>query len=279
MSDFAVQKGTFWPMSRKTTRGQKVSFSLLRTMRISTAICFLLVTLSTAQDVQAQAPPGPLPQTAPQDRPSASQTGTPRTDVPRTGILAGTWRLNLDESDDPGKKLQQARGSANGGQGGGRRGGVGMGGGWPGGGMGGRGGMGGGGRGQGGGESDSDREKMHLFLEPAQQLTVTQKDLEIDLADDSGRKFIFYTDGRKIEKSKDPNHQEFTAKWDGYRLVAEGKDPRGNKYERTYEILEGNQQLRETLLLNAGRNNAEVSIHYVYELASAPPKTQSSPAQ
>lgn len=138
--------------------------------------------------------------------------------------------------------------------------------------------MGSGGRGQGGGsESDSDRAKMHIFLAPAQQLTITQKEPEIDVADDSDRKLAFYTDNRKIEKSKDPNHQEFTAKWDEYRLVAEGRDPRGNKYERSYEVLDGNRQLRETLLLKVGRNNTEVSIRYVYDLASPPPKTQSQP--
>jgi hypothetical protein len=34
-------------------------------------------------------------------------------------------------------------------------------------------------------------------------------------------------------KVKDPAHQDFDAKWEEYRLVAEGKDPRGNKYERS----------------------------------------------
>jgi hypothetical protein len=150
----------------------------------------------------------------------------------------------MDESEDPAKKLQQGRGSDNGSQRRGRRGG--MGGGWPGGGMGGR----GGGRGgMGGGESDADREKMHLFLEPARELNVSQKEPEIDFHDDADRKLALFTDGRKLEKSKDPSHQEMDAKWEEYRLVAEGKDPRGNKYVRSYEVLEGNQQLRETLFL------------------------------
>jgi len=195
------------------------------------------------------------------------RTATPN--VPRTKSLAGTWRLNTDESDDPGRKLQQARSSGNGGQNG-RHGGGGMGGGWPGGGgMGGRGGM-GGGRAQGGGESDSDHQKMYIFLAPSQRLTVTVKEPEINVADDDDHKFVFYTDGRKVEKSKDPAHQDFTAKWEEYRLVAEGKDPHGNKYERSYEVLQGNQQLRETLFLKVGRNSAEVSIRYVYDLVALP---------
>jgi hypothetical protein len=242
---------------------------------------FVFIAACPLANVSAQAPPGPLPQTASQDGSApAARTAAPRPDVPRTKILAGTWRLNLDESDDPAKRMQQARGSDSNGQYGGRRGG-GMGGGWPGGGgLGGRGGMGGGGRGgqSGGGESDSDREKMHLFVEPAPQLTITQKEPEIDVADDSDRKFAFYTDDRKIEKSKDASHQELNAKWQEYRLVAEGKDPKGNKYERSYEVLDGNQQLRETLLLKVGRSNTEVSIRYVYDLMSAPAKAQLQPA-
>ena len=139
--------------------------------------------------------------------------------------------------------------------------------------------MGGGGRGgQSGGESDSDRQKIHIFVEPARQLTITQKEPEIDVADDSDRRFAFYTDDRKLEKTKDPGHQELNARWQDYRLVAEGKDPRGNKYERSYEVLDGNQQLRETLLLKVGRNSTEVSIRYIYDLVSAPPKTPSPAA-
>ena len=235
-------------------------------LRFATNAAFLFLVIFGAPCIRAQVPPGPLPQAAPKDNPGSSQVKAPPPNVARTKNLAGTWRLNVDDSDDPSKKLQQARGSQNGGQGGGRRGG-GMGGGWPGG--GGRGGY--GGRGTGGGESDSDRQKMQLFLQPAQQLTVSQKDPEIDVTDDDDRKFAFYTDNRKIEKSKDPNHQGFSAKWDEFRLVAEGKDPHGNKYERSYEVLEGNQQLRESLFLKIGRNNTEISIHYVYDLVSPAP--------
>ena len=252
-----------------------MNFSRVKTLRLSIVVTFAWCTILGTPKLQAQAPPGPLPQSPSHDAPSASQAKAPPPDVPRTKNLAGTWRLNTDDSDDPGKKMQQARGSGNGGQGGSRRGGGAIGGGWPGGGMGGRG---GGGRGTGGGqgESDSDRQKMHLFLEPAQQLTVSQNEPEIDVADDADRKFILFTDSRKVEKSKDPNHQEFAAKWEEYRLTAEGKDPRGNKYQRSYEVMEGNQQLRETLFLNVGRNNTEISIRYVYDRV-VPGKSPAAP--
>jgi len=224
----------------------------------------VLLALCFSAKAQAQAPPGPISGAPAQDAQAASAGKAPAPNVPRTKNLAGTWRLNPDDSDDPKKKLQQARGSDRGSQGGGRPAG-GMGGGWP----GGHGGYGGyGGRRMGGGESDEDRQKMQIFAEPSQRLTIVQKEPEIDLSDDADRKLSAFTDDRKIEKSKDPSNQQFAAKWEEYRLVMEGKDPRGNKYERSYEVLEGNHQLRETLFLKVGRNNTEVSIHYVYDLVS-----------
>jgi|SRR5215472_16451870 len=239
-------------------------------LRGDRALGFLLFVLCSPALLRAQAPPGPLPGSEPQDAPAArqpSKSASPPANVPRIKNLAGTWKLNAQESDDPRQRMQQASSSSSG-QSGGRPPG-GMGGGWPG--MGGHGGYGGyGGRRPGGGESDEDHQKMRLFVEPAQHLSIIQKEPEIDISDDSDRKFAAFTDGRKVEKSKDASNQQFDAKWDEYRLVMEGKDPRGNKYERSYEVLEGNQQLRETLYLKVGRSNTEVSIRYIYDLASKP---------
>lgn len=228
-----------------------------------------------AAAANAQSPAGPIGGAPPQDSnssaPVAAARPAPRADAPRIKSVAGTWKLNLDESDDPAKKLQQAS-SSGGGNGGGPRRGGGMGGGWPGGGGVGFPGGGGGGRGGygGGGESDSDRQKMHIFVEPAGMLTIIQKEPEIDISDDNDRKIAAYTDGRKLDKPKDTTNQQLDAHWEDYRLTMEGKDPKGNKYERSYEVLEGNQQLRETLLLKVGRNQTEVSIRYVYDLVSRP---------
>src|SRR5580765_7902418 len=133
----------------------------------------------------AQAPAGPLPAAQPQ--PPSSPDARPKeqsTPVkPRTSIL-GAWKLNRDESDDPRKKMQDAR-SADNGRGGGGRGGVRMGipgmGGGP---YGGR-------RGGGGGnDSDNDRQQMQGVLNPTRALTVAEakKDVEIDVFDDQERK-------------------------------------------------------------------------------------------
>jgi hypothetical protein len=101
-----------------------MKFWLIENLRPVAIGGFLLVSILGAPNGHGQAPPGPLPQTAPQDGSTAAPVKAPIPDLPRTKVLAGTWRLNLDESDDPMKKLQQARGSGNGGQGGGRHGGA-----------------------------------------------------------------------------------------------------------------------------------------------------------
>jgi hypothetical protein len=138
----------------------------------------------------------------------------------------GGWKLNQNESDDPRKKMQDAR-SAGGGQGGGR-GGVRMGipgmGGGPWGGGGGR-------RGGGGNESDEDRQRMQEVMTASRSLTVAEakKDVEVDVFDDQDRKTAIFTDGRKLQKSKDTTNQEVAAHWDGNRLVTDEKTPSGKK--------------------------------------------------
>ena len=215
----------------------------------------------------AQAPAGPLPAAQPQ--PPSSPEARPQEQSapvkPRSSIL-GAWKLNRDESDDARKKMQDARG-ANGGAGGGGRGGVRMGipgmGGGP---LGGRRGGGGGGN-----ESNEDRQRMQGVVEPARSLTVAEakKDVEVDVFDDQQRKTAIFTDGRKLEKSKDANNQEVAAHWEGNRLVTDEKSPNGQKMSRTYELSYDGTQLYETLRLTRGRSNSQISIRYVYDQADA----------
>jgi hypothetical protein len=235
----------------------KVIYSAkLRFMVVSSGLSLVL-----SGAIYAQAPAGPLPAAPPQPAPPSaakSQQQTPQ-QKPRTVILGG-WKLNRDESDDPRKKTQDSRGSNGGGGGGygGRRGG--MGGGYPGGHHGGYGGS--------GGESDQERQKMQGLLTPANAMTLSMTGAEVDLMDDQNRKRAFMTDGRKLQKSKDPNYQEIAAKWDGNRLETEEKDPRGNKMSRTFELSYDGMQLYETFHMTAGRNNTPLVIRYVYDQAS-----------
>lgn len=48
----------------------------------------------------------------------------------------------------------------------------------------------------------------------------------------------------------------------------EFKGPDGNKIERTFEVLEGNQQLRAAVHFQMGRSQREVYLRYVYDLKS-----------
>jgi hypothetical protein len=130
---------------------------------------------------------------------------------------------------------------------------------------------GGGRRGGGGNESDRDREQMQEVVNPSRALTVAeaQKNVEIDVFDDQERKTALFTDGRKLEKTKDSTTQEIAARWDGNRLVTDEKTPKGQKMSRTYELSYDGTQLYETLRLTRGRSNSQVSIRYVYDQAEA----------
>jgi hypothetical protein len=196
----------------------------------------------------------------------------------------GGWRLNPDDSDDPQKKMQDARGSGNnGGYGGNRRMGGGYpGGGYPGGGYPGGGGMGGHRMGS-QGESDEDRQRMQDLLSPARTLTIAEakKDAEIDVFDDQERKRALFIDGRKVQKSKDPNYQEIAAHWDGKSLATDEKNPGGGKLSRTFELSYDGTQLYETLHMTVGRSGSPVVIRYVYDqgpAAATAPATASSSA-
>src|SRR5882724_1191648 len=206
--------------------------------------------------VYAQAPAGPMTQTASpapgtiSPANTASSAKAPAADVPRTKNLSGSWKLNKDESTQPKKRDDDDSG-------GGRRGG------------GGRSGGGGGGYGGGGmhrGMSDDERKEMQELTRPSETLDFTQDGAAIVMTDDLDRHRTFYTDGRKVKKSKDADNQEFDAAWQEFRLVADFKGPDGNKIERTFEVLSGNQQLRETIHLTMGRSQREVYLRYVYDL-------------
>jgi hypothetical protein len=210
----------------------------------------------------AQAPAGPLPAAQPQPPSSADARPAETTAqvAARTSIL-GTWKLNRDESDDARKKMQDARDAERSRSGGGR-GGVRMG--IP--------GMGGGpygGRRSGNeNENEGDREKMQGLLNPAGSVVIAQKEAEVDLTEDQSRRTILYTDGRKVQKSRDAEHREVAAHWDGKRLVTDEKSPRGGKMSRTYELSYDGRQMYETLKVEMGRSGTQANIRYVYEQAS-----------
>ncbi len=131
------------------------------------------------------------------------------------------------------------------------------------------------------GMSDEDRQHMQELMTPANGLTVAEakKDVEVDTFDDQERKRAFFTDGRKLQKSKDANYQEIAAHWDGARLVTDEKNPRGGKMSRTYELSYDGTQLYETLHMTVGRNNTPLVVRFVYDQApgaNSPPASATS---
>jgi len=210
----------------------------------------------------AQAPAGPLPAAQPKGGPASTAKPQEQQQAAQTRTsIFGAWKLNRDDSDDPRKKMQEARGN----RGSGRGGGIHVGGPR----MGSHGGYGGH---RGGSESDEDRERMQELFRPANSLNIVQKDSkdpEIDVTDDQNRKLALFTDGRKVQKPnpKDDSYQEIAAHWDDKRLVTDEKSPRGGKMSRTYELSYDGTQLYETLRLTTDRSNEPVVIRFVYDQA------------
>lgn len=210
----------------------------------------------------AQTPAGPLPQAKPQTSTAqpAPKTQDPKLEQRKT--LSGFWKLNLDESDDPRKIMQDRRRVHTGvPHGGGRR----TGGGFPidfpggnGGSWGGRGGA---------NRSGQNGAQIQDLIRPANSLTITLKEAGVDLIDDHSHKLVFYADGRKLQNSKDQTYREIAAHWDGNRLVSDEKSPQGGKMSRSFELAVDCTQFYETLQMERGRSNSPLVIRYVYNAA------------
>jgi hypothetical protein len=218
-----------------------------------------------------QSAPGPLtppPQTASSE--DAPPPAPRRVQVAPRKSLAGDWQLNKDESDDPHRKVQQAHGGSRNPNNGPTMGG----GSWPGSNWPGGGGY-GGNRGNRMPENDSgasEKQRMQEMLDPTIRLNVEQKDPkapEIVLTGDQSRKTILYTDGRTLEKPKDPKEQqgpqELLAHWDGNKLVTEEKVGKSGSMTRSYELSSDGLQLWEDVHLTLGKKNTDVTIRYVYD--------------
>lgn len=217
-----------------------------------------------AQNVHAQAPPGPI-----QPAPSAvSSTASPAPPVkriePRKNIL-GTWKLNRDESDDPRQKsAQRSAGNSTGNPGGNS--GPRMG--WPGGGVGG-GGMGGrrGNNGSPNGTAD-DRKRYQELLDPSVRLELTrknEKDPIVEMMGDQGRKTVFYTDGHKPDAPAGVGTEVVEAKWDGAKLVSESTLPKNGSLKRTYGVSPDGLQLWEEVEMMSGKDKYPSKFRFVYD--------------
>jgi hypothetical protein len=270
--------------------------NLRDTILPAVAATILAAVLSPAH-MMAQAPPGPISATpvpsSPRTAPTQQQRPEPPRAQPRTAIF-GAWRLNRDQSSLPEKRDDVGYGGnypngggypngGNGPYGGSRRGTGNPGGGYPGGGYPGGGYPGGsypgggypggngpyGGPNNGGGYPDGRQQAaQRQAIPPATWMNIEQKDNEIDVIDDRNEKTAFFTDGRKLQNSKnDKTYHEVAAHWEGQRLVTDEKSPRGDKMSRTFELAPDGSQLIETVHVDSNRANELMTMRYVYDIS------------
>lgn len=217
------------------------------------ALSASLLFLAIPTRISAQAPPGPIHPLR-SDNDSNAPVAAEKKTLPRHDLW-GNWTLNIYKSDDPRKKLNQSDRGNRGGNG------PTWGGGYP----GARGGY--PDRRVYGRESSADRNRTDDLIYPPNSFTLVRKDAEIDLTDDEDRTRVLFTDGRKIQKSKDDKYKELAARWDASRLVAEEKGPNGMKLTRSFEISPNGQQLYETLAIERGGTGGFVLIRYIFDPA------------
>ena len=191
---------------------------------------------------------------APLGNASASKGSTPQTQSAAKPNLAGQWKLNNDQSDDPRQKMQEAM-AANG-QGGGR----------------GAGGEGGGGR------RDGGQGGPGAMMNDLAQLTVVQTDTSVKVSSASGRVLAAYPEDQQAAKpsSNGGNPDDDTrtysppvAKWQGSQLVASMQGRRGGSTTRTYELSSDGKQLIVTTKMQNPRFTQPVTFRLVYDPAKA----------
>lgn len=195
----------------------------------------------------ASAAPVPTRQAASQD--AGSQAAKPN--------LAGTWKLNKDQSDDPRQKMQQAMGGGSGDNGGGGN--PNRGEGRP---------------GRGGGPGGMMAEWS--------QLTVTQLDANVKITGASGRTLANTTpaDSAKSDNSNGSNTNgddnggqrrmaPSPAEWQGSQLVANGRGFGGGSTTRTFELSPDGKQLYVTTKITNERLSQPVTYKLVYDKGTA----------
>ncbi len=250
-----------------------MSFSAIRAgawAAVLCAVCFI-----PSVNVSAQAPAGPLPPPHPLPPPPPPPPPRKKAEVPARKTLAGFWKLNSEQSDDPIRKFEDARktqagqggpGSGSGGGMGGPR--VGIGGyPYPGGGPNGP--YGGGGPRMGDPDAGTN-EQLQALVRPSYSQDISLKDVEVDSSDEHSNRLVFYTDGRKLQKPKDKDDsvQEVSAHWNGPQLVTDEKGPRNKKMSRTLELSSDGKQMYETWHIEGRRADSPVIIRYVYDAAT-----------
>ena len=154
--------------------------------------------------------------------------------------LAGTWKLNKDQSDDPRQKMQEAMGGENGGGFGNRQ-----------------------GRGEG---------RRGGMMEDLSQLTITQTGDSVRVAGKSGNVLAATADNQQKSEQSAESDQEGergfpadTLQWKDSQLVSEREGRNGGKTTRTYALSPDGKQLYVTTTMNNPRFSQPVTFRSVYD--------------
>jgi hypothetical protein len=220
----------------------------------------------------SQTPDQPAPARATQTPASAQNSQNDKIS------LAGMWKMNRDESDDPRQKLEQASSGGGGGWGQAPSGGGGGWGGW------GGGGWGIPGSGRGGGWNRTSRplpEAGTVDTPDFSQLTIEQSDSNTKVMGATGRVLAQTADNSTAQDKQDKNSPHTTkklknsadtpaiARWQGSELVTTVDGPRGIRTTRIYGLSGNGKQLYVTTRLESPRLNQPVSIRFVYDSGSS----------
>ena len=109
---------------------------------------------------------------------------------------------------------------------------------------------------------------MGDIVNPPREIKFVQRepdDPAVELFDDREHRRMFYTDGRKLQKSKGPDYEEIAAKWDGTKLVTDEKGAHNGKISRSYEVSSDGKQLIEMVHVSDSKGNHPATVQYVYD--------------
>ena len=123
-----------------------------------------------------------------------------------------------------------------------------------------------------GDDGSETTEQMRELVRPDLSQTIELKDAEVDSTDEHENKLVLFTDGRKIQKSKDDSLKPVSAHWDGPLLITDEKGPRGRKMSRTFELSSDGRQIFETWHIENGRSGSSIIVRYVFDAASEYPR-------
>jgi hypothetical protein len=181
--------------------------------------------------------------------------------------FAGTWKKNVDQSDDPQKKFEkmmEERKSSDSHQHNYPHGDPRM----------------GGGQRMGAGEQGEhhDSEGPGGFIRFPDQLTIEYNKPELKLNGDKGWQRTFYTDGRKSEREVNTPRGKINlitiATWEGDQLKVETQGPGGGKTLGTYELAPNGKQLFVQIRMQPMFSDQPITVRYVYDAVQGSAQTQ-----